>query len=153
MPFSPCSRVIRISTAVQLTATTLPISCTKICLICSDLERQADQFRRGAGNPICVGVVAINRAPYCVSYEGEREFKTDGAKHRHPSTEADEAEARLVAGPASKFDEFLVLRYRATNDDPYEFGWVDYDRTFKDYGAILTRISRTYDSRFGMPVV
>jgi hypothetical protein len=119
--------------------------------VASDLERQVDEFRRGAGAPICVGVVGINHAPYCVSYEGEREYHTDGVRHRHPCSEAHEAEARLRSGAALKFDEFLVLQYRATNEEPYSFQWVDYNRSFRDYGAILTRISREYEKRFGGP--
>ena len=115
----------------------------------SDLVGQVDQFRRGAGSPICVGIVGVNHAAYCVSYEGDREFRTDGKKYTHPYQEARAAEERLRSAAAPKFDEFLVLRYKATNEDPYPFEWVDYDRTFRDYGAILTRISRTYDSRFG----
>jgi hypothetical protein len=46
------------------------------------------------------------------------------------------------------FDEFLVLRYRATNAEPYPFSWADLKATELDYGAILTRISREYDRRF-----
>lgn len=115
----------------------------------SDLVGQVGQFQRGAGNPICVGIVGINQAPYCVSYEGERVFMTDGRRHVHPSHEAAEAEARLRAGAAPHFDEFLVLRYRATNEEPYPFEWVDYQTTYRDYGAILTRISLEYDKRFG----
>jgi hypothetical protein len=117
--------------------------------VMSDLERQVDQFRCGAGNPICVGVVGINQAAYCIGYEGERQFRTDGSRHKHPCAEAHEAEARLRAGPAQKFDEFIILQYRATNEEPYGFEWVDYARTFRDYGAILTRISREYEARFG----
>lgn len=115
----------------------------------SDLVGQVGQFRRGAGNPICVGIVGINHADYCVSYEGDRAFRTDGKKYTHPRQEAIAAEERLRAGAAPSFDEFLVLRYRATNEAPYPFEWVDYGTTFNDYGAILTRISRTYDGRFG----
>ncbi|MBN1459290.1 MAG: hypothetical protein JXA57_07125 [Armatimonadetes bacterium] len=115
----------------------------------SDLVGQVEQFQRGAGDPICVGIVGINQAPYCVSYEGERVFMTDGRLHAHPSHEAAEAEARLRAGAAPRFDEFLVLRYRATNEEPYPFEWVDFAGLFRDYGAILTRISREYDKRFG----
>lgn len=115
----------------------------------SDLVGQVGQFRRGAGNPICVGIVGINHADYCVSYEGDRAFRTDGKKYTHPRQEAIAAEERLRAGAAPSFDEFLVLRYRATNEAPYPFEWVDYGTAFNDYGAILTRISRTYDGRFG----
>jgi hypothetical protein len=46
------------------------------------------------------------------------------------------------------FDEFLVLRFRATNQPPYSFEWLDFDATNLDYGAILTRISREYTRRF-----
>ncbi len=45
--------------------------------------------------------------------------------------------------------KFIFLRYKATNDPPYPFEWVNYVETFQDYGAVLTRISRTYDTRFG----
>jgi hypothetical protein len=118
--------------------------------VCSDLVRQVDQFRRGAGTPICVGVVGVNRADYCISYEGDRAFRTNGkGGYAHPWQEAVEAEVRLVSEAAPRFDEFLVLQYRATNEEPYPFEWVDYSRAFNDYGAILTRISRTYDARFG----
>jgi hypothetical protein len=115
----------------------------------SDLVGQVEQFRRGAGNPICVAVVGINHAPYCVSYEGERAFLTDGRRYAHPSSEAVAAERILRSEAAPKFDEFLVLRYRATNEEPYPFKWVDYEQSFNEYGAILTRISREYNKRFG----
>ena len=62
--------------------------------------------------------------------------------------EATEAEVRLVAQAKPSFDEFLILRYRATNAEPYDFEWVDLPATVLDYGAILTRISREYDRRF-----
>ena len=115
----------------------------------NDLRDQVDQFHIGAGTPICVGIVGVNHADYCVSYEGDREWRTDGAKHKHPSQEAESAERRLRNEVATKFDELLFLRYKATNEEPYRFGWVNYIDTFQDYGAVLTRISRTYDTRFG----
>jgi hypothetical protein len=31
-----------------------------------------------------VGIVGINHAQYCTSYEGVRSFKTDGKANRHP---------------------------------------------------------------------
>jgi hypothetical protein len=115
----------------------------------SDLEKQVDHFHRGAGNPICVGIVGVNYAESCVSYEGDREYPTDGKKYTHPVQEAAGAEAHLTDDPAPKFDEFLFLRYRATNAPPYPFEWVRYVDTFQDYGASLTRISRAYNTRFG----
>lgn len=115
----------------------------------TDLKDQVLHFNRGAGTPICVAVVGVNYADYSVGYEGEREWRTDGRTHKHPIQEAAEAERRLVADVASKFDEFLFLRYKATNEPPYPFEWLNYIDTFQDYGAALTRISRTYDTRFG----
>jgi hypothetical protein len=117
--------------------------------VISDLKGQVDQFHRGAGTPICVGIVGINSAPYCVSYEGDRSYRTDGKKHKHPAAEAAEAEGRIRDQASPKFDEFLFLRYRATNEAPFPFQWTDYLATFKEYGAALTRISRAYDTRFG----
>ena len=114
----------------------------------NDLRDQVAQFQRGANTPICVGIVGINHAEHCVSYEGDRAWRTDGVRHKHPSQEAEEAEQRLSAAVATKFDELVFLRYRATNEEPYPFEWVSYFDTFQDYGAALTRISRTYETRF-----
>ncbi len=80
--------------------------------------------------------------------KGRRAFRTDGKKHKHPCQEAVQAEAHLKEKAQPKFDEFLFLRYRATNSKPYDFEWVDRRATELDYGAILTRISREYDRRF-----
>ena len=46
------------------------------------------------------------------------------------------------------FDEFLILRFRASNQPPYLFDWLDLKATSLDYGAILTRISREHNRRF-----
>ena len=98
--------------------------------------------------PICVGIVGVNHAQHCASYEGERIWRTDGGKNKHPFQEANEAERRLRDAVATKFDELVFIRYRATNEAPYPFEWVNYNDTFQDYGAALTRISRKYDTRF-----
>jgi hypothetical protein len=113
-----------------------------------DLTGQVDHFKRGAGNPICVGVVGVNWARVYTSYEAERVWRTDGKKYAHPLQEASAVEDRLRADAQSTFDEFLILRFRATNESPFPFAWVDLPETELDYGAILTRISREYDRRF-----
>ena len=117
--------------------------------VIGDLSRQVDEFRRTGGNPICVAFVGINCAPAYTSYEGEREWPTDGKKHKHPIQEASEAERRLRDRAVPSFDEFQVLRFRATNIPPYPFEWVDHGQTLKEYGALLLRVSREYDKRFG----
>ena len=113
-----------------------------------DLERQSAQFKQKSTNAICVGIVGINQslAPY-TGYEGDRAYPTDGKKAKHPAQEAPQAEDRLwTVRPA--FNEFLILRFRATNVPPYPFEWVDFRSTEMDYGAILARVSRLYEDRF-----
>ena len=116
--------------------------------VINDLKKQVDHFKRGAGNPITVGIVGINRSEVYTGYEGKRAYKTDGRTRRHPSQEAQEAQARLVEEVRPHFDEFLILRFKASNVKPYPFDWVDYGETQEQYGAILTRVSREYDRRF-----
>ncbi len=116
--------------------------------VTNDLRSQADHFRSGGGNPICVGVVGINRASYTTTYEGTRSFKTDGSStYKHPIVEASEAEGRLRQIAAPAFDEFVVLRFEATNEPPFPFKWIDERATTLDYGAALARISQQYEAR------
>lgn len=117
--------------------------------VTSDLQKQVTHFKKGSGSqPLCVALIGINCAPYSVGYEGDREFKTDGKSNRHPIQEAAEAERRLVADAKTHFDEFIFLRYRATNEPPFYFEWVDQHSTEQDYGSALVRLSREYDRRF-----
>jgi hypothetical protein len=120
--------------------------------VIGDLTKQVVQFKRSGTNPICVGIVGINSAPYAIGLEGERSFHTDGKKHKHPIQEAITAERRLRDEAARAFDELLILRFRATNDPdgnpPYPFEWVDFEDTRRDYSAILTRVSIEYEKRF-----
>lgn len=117
--------------------------------VIGDLVKQVTHFKRGAGNPICVAVVGVNHADAYTGYEKDREWPTDGtASYRHPAQEAPAAESRLLIQAKPSFDEFLVLRFKASNQLPYKFEWLDLRSTELDYGAILTRISREYDRRF-----
>lgn len=110
---------------------------------------QAENFRKKGTSAICIGIVGINFAPRCVGYEGDRAFPTDGGKYKHPIQEANGAEMRLLARARACFDEFLVLRFRAKNEAPFEFEWVDAEGATLDYGAVLTRIAVLYQKRFG----
>ena len=116
--------------------------------VIGDLQKQVTHFRRGGGNPICAALVGINHAPYTIGYEGERAFRTGARSNRHPIQEAAEAERRLLSSAAPSYDEFIILHYSATNDPPFPFSWINYNRTHADYGAALVRISREYDRRF-----
>jgi len=114
-----------------------------------DLVRQVEEFRRASRLVLCVGIVGINQAPQYTSYEGEREYRTDGsATYRHPVQEARDAEARLLASVRPQFDEFLVLNFCATNELPFAFRWANADSTRQEYGAVLTRLSVEYERRF-----
>lgn len=117
--------------------------------VVNDLRNQVVQFKRGGGSPICVAVVGVNHAESTVGYEGDRPFPTTGKQgFLHPVQEAPEAERRLKAEAAPAFDEFLLLRFRATNVAPYPFEWVNYNETRLDYAAALSRISSRYQQRF-----
>jgi hypothetical protein len=116
--------------------------------VIGDLRRQIEEFRKTGGNPICVGIVGVNYSSSYTSYEGATEWPTDGKKHKHPAQEAPEAERRILERAAPGFDEFLMLRFRATNVSPFPFDWVELARTRNEYSALLLRISREYDKRF-----
>ncbi len=117
--------------------------------VINDLRNQVSQFRRGGGNPICVGIVGINQAAHTIGYEGDRSFPTTGrAGFLHPYQEAPAAERRLRAEAAQEFDEFLVLRFKAANAAPFPFEWADYKETRLDYAAALSRICARYQQRF-----
>lgn len=117
--------------------------------VINDLRNQAVQFKRGGGHPVSVAIVGVNRAESVIGYEGERPFPTTGRDgFLHPYQEALEAEKRLRAEAAANFDEFLVLRFKATNTEPYPFAWVNYEETRLDYAAALVRISARYQQRF-----
>ena len=115
----------------------------------SDLAHQVQNFKHRAGSskPICLGIVGINYAAVTTSYEGERSYRTDGGKYKHPIQEAEQARSRL-AEVAPLYDEFLILKYRAGNEPPYAFEWVNQKDTYLEYGAALIRISNEYQKRF-----
>ncbi len=116
--------------------------------VIGDLVRQAEEFRRTGGQPICVGFVGINFAASYTSFEGQKAWPTDGRKHKHPIQEAAAAEARIESRAKPAFDEFQFLRFRASNSPPFPFEWLNYGQTAKEYGALLVRLSREYDRRF-----
>lgn len=117
--------------------------------VINDLRNQADQFKRGGGSPICIALVGINRADHTTGYEGDRPFPTTGKSgYLHPFQEAPEAERRLRDQVTSKFDELLILRFKATNEPPYPFEWESYNDTRLDYAAALSRISARYQQKF-----
>lgn len=116
--------------------------------VIGDLQRQVEMFKKQGGNPICIGLVGINFSDQYTSYEGAREYRTDGRKYKHPIQEAAEAESRLVAHVGPAVYDLLILPFRATNESPYPFAWQNYDKLKEQYNAMLVRVSREYDQRF-----
>jgi hypothetical protein len=118
--------------------------------VISDLKGQVTHFKSKGRAPITIGIVGINHAPHYLSFEGTREFPTDGKKYKHPAQEAADAERRLLQHAAPAFDEFLILHFSASNQasPAYDFVWVNPTRTEHDYGAVLARVSQSYESSF-----
>ena len=117
--------------------------------VISDLRRQVEEFKK-SGDPICIAVVGVNHASSYTSIEGDRPFHTDGtAKAKHPAQEAAQAIRRLNDHAKPDFDEFLLLRFSATNVDPFPFEWLNEDETLLEYSALLARVTRLYAERFG----
>jgi len=116
--------------------------------VINDLRNQVVQFRKSGEHAFCVAIVGINQADHYVSFEGDRPWPTTGrGGYLHPAQEAEEAERRLLAHAAPSYNEFLLLRYRATNEKPYPFQWVDYNEVRLNYAAALTRISSAFQQR------
>lgn len=130
--------------------------------VMNDMRDQVKQFNKGTGStPITIAVVGVNHAAYTIGYEGNRTYRTGLMEevnphtgkikrivNSHPSEEAEEAIKRLQEEVRPHYDEMIVLRYKATNETPFDFTWVDIDATRRDYAAALMRISREYERRF-----
>lgn len=128
----------------------------------NDLRTQTSHFKRGTGSrPITVAVVGVNHASKVVSYEGRRRYPTGWVEevdpdtgatermyHPHPIEEAAEAVKRLNDEVRPHYDEMILLRYSATNENPFPFSWVSESETVRDYATALTKISREYEQRF-----
>lgn len=117
------------------------------------LQKQADYFvtgrdRRSRGSPLSIAIIGINYAEYTVGYEGERLWKTDGHKYPHPVQEAPAVEERIRLEVVPHYNETIILRYKATNEDPFPFSWLDASITERDYGASLVRLAAEYERRF-----
>jgi len=112
--------------------------------VMNDMCEQAKVFRQH-GAPICIGLVGVNHAEVCTSYEADRPFRTDGSKYRHPIQEAPEAIRRLQTRVAPQYDELLILPYSATNEEPFPFSWQSPQTIHEQYGALLLRVSKRYD--------
>jgi hypothetical protein len=136
---------VEIGTEVKILANSM---IKQIDRVINDLINQVSQFKAAGGTPISVGIVGINQADRYTSYEADRAWPTGTRGKKHPFQEAGDAERRVLSQAASWFDEFLILRFKAQNEPPYDFQWVNETRTTQDYASALTRIIRKYEARF-----
>lgn len=113
------------------------------------MEDQIKQFRAGGGRPISIGIVGVNHAARCTTYEGDVAWPTTGkGRHKHPIQEAAVTETKIRNRVGPQYDEVLFVRFRAENVPPYDFEWVNQADTELEYGAILTRTIRRYEQNF-----
>ena len=80
---------VEIGTEVKILAKAM---IKQIDRVIGDLARQAENFHKAGGNPICVGIVGVNYADRYTSVEGDKFWPTNGQNHKHPLQEAAEAE-------------------------------------------------------------
>ncbi len=116
------------------------------------LQQQAEYFKRGKdrqpeGNPVTIAVIGVNHASYTVGYEGERTYRTDGKKERHPCDEGDETVRRLKREVAPHYDEVIIIPYEATNEDPFPFRFKDETALYHEWDLMLSRVSAEYNKR------
>lgn len=118
--------------------------------VVNDLEKQVQNWKAVSPDVVTAAAIGVNHAPYTVGYEGDRQFRTDGRKHKHPADEAAVAERHIVDRIVARkiYDEVIILRYRATNEPPFRFSWVDEARTVEAYRAALVRLSLRIEERF-----
>jgi hypothetical protein len=117
--------------------------------VVNDLEKQVRQWQSVTRDVVTLAIVGINAAERTTGYEGEKTTPTDGRKHKHPAQEAAIAEQRIRERIVERrtYDEVLVLRYRATNEPPYPFAWVDERQSEQAYRAALIRLSNALEQR------
>jgi len=124
--------------------------------VVNDLRGQLASFKTMNQDAVSIAIVGVNRAPIYRSVEGankpQSEWKvtlTDGRGSKlHPSQEADRTISTLKDRVFRHFDEFLILEFEASNIDPYNFSWSNEKEVRSLYSSALTRIARSYASRF-----
>jgi hypothetical protein len=117
--------------------------------VVGDLTKQVRNWKDVSGNVISIALVGINHADYTVGYEGDRAYRTDGRDHKHPFQEAAATERHIIERVVNLgiYDEVVLLRYKARNEDPFAFEWVNYDATRQAYRAALIRLSNVMEAR------
>ena len=111
--------------------------------VISDLDNFGLRMKGLSQECINVAVIGVNQESNYVGHEGKRAFK-----HKLRQQEPVTVIAKLREHLLGRYDELLVLRFRATNQSPFPFEWFDTSQIELDYGAALTRIGELYQRRF-----
>lgn len=110
--------------------------------VVSDLHNFVGRMKRINERCINIAAVGINHEQEYVGYEGRRRFRG-----RLTAQEPTKVAAKLEE-LRNEYDELLVLSFRASNQSPYPFSWVNDVRVDLDYGAVLRRVGVLYQERF-----
>ena len=132
---------LEIGTEVKIGATKL---IAQVDRVINDLSNQAHIFRSHNRNAITVAVVGVNYADEYMGWEGDRPFLAK----KPPVKEAGDFANRIERAVEPHYDELLILRFNATNIEPYKFEWLNKLQTEQLYGSALVRISAEYERRF-----
>lgn len=115
--------------------------------VLNDLTGSATSLREKSPNAITVGFAAVNYSERWTGMEGNRSFPVE-RKPQRALQASEETSRRLLQIARPAFDEFLLLKFRATNQEPFPFSWLNPSGIAADYGAALVRIADLYEARF-----
>ena len=132
---------LEIGTEVKIGATKL---IAQVDRVINDLSNQARVFRSHNPTVIAVAIVGVNYADSYTGWEKDRQFPAKTA----PAREASDFANRIERAVEKHYDELLILRFKATNSQPYDFAWLNRAETEQLYGSALVRISAEYERRF-----
>ena len=115
--------------------------------VLNDLTGSATSLKEKSPQAITVGFAAVNYSERWTGMEGTRSFPVE-RKPLRALEASDETSRRLLEIARPAFDEFVLLKFRATNQAPLPFSWLNAAGTAADYGAALVRIASLYEKRF-----
>ena len=144
----PERRVARAPVATLQIGIEFKILATKLTAqmdrVATDLRNQAEELTQINPEAITMAFVGVNHAHAYEGYEGTRTFRAK----RAPAAEAEAACQFIYGRVRASYDELLVLRFSATNIEPFPFDWVDAAVTRREYSAAVLRAGELYRRRF-----
>ena len=132
---------LEIGTEVKIAATKL---IAQVDRVINDLMKQAEIFRQHNAHALRLAIVGVNFASTYTGYEGDRQYVAKSP----PAREATDFANRIERIVSPHFHELLILKFKATNNPPFSFEWVNPTETVQLYGSALVRLSAEYDQRF-----